>query len=52
MTLDEFVQQTIEDLRLFKEIWEKRNESDPENYPLEMNEEEWEEQFFIALEII
>jgi len=41
MTLDEYIEKSINDIKKFKEQWIKDNQSDSETFPLEMDEEKW-----------
>ena len=41
MKLDKYIEQSIEELKNFKEEWIKNNQSDSETFPLEMSEDEW-----------
>ena len=45
ITLNEFVAEPIDNLKRFQEFWESHHEDDPAIFPLEMNIEDWIEQF-------
>ena len=50
MEFHEFIYEMQRDIRLFKQHWEKMHRADPENYPLEMPEDDtgsWIEHFLI-----
>lgn len=44
MTLEEYVEMVKKDLDEFESNWKNSHESDPENWPMEMNEGNWDEQ--------
>ena len=52
MTLQEFIlqQQTI--IEHFRQYWIDNNESDEEDFPMEMSEIDWEEQYNAWCEIL
>lgn len=41
MTLDKYIEQSIEELKAFKEDWLRNHRSDNETFPLEMDEADW-----------
>lgn len=45
MTLDEFINKMEAYLENFKKAYKKENSNDPENWPLILEESDWQEQF-------
>jgi hypothetical protein len=44
-TLDEFIEEREKDIERFKKEWLEGNKKDPDNWPMEMPDGEWDEQF-------
>ncbi len=47
MTLYNFVNETRRSITMFLEEWVENNEKNPEHYPIEMDEPDWDEQFHL-----
>lgn len=45
MTFEEFIEEKQKDLYRFVEFWKEKNKSNPDVYPIEMGEGDWDEQF-------
>jgi hypothetical protein len=52
MTLDEFVKLMKLDVDNFKSEWVLNRSSDPNLYPMEMDEADWYEQFVAHIQMI
>lgn len=48
-TLDEFISDMKNELEFFEENWRIKNKISPEDYPLEMEDNDWFEHFTIQL---
>ncbi|MCV0350157.1 MAG: hypothetical protein K5863_08780 [Nitratireductor sp.] len=45
MTLDEFLVELRKSADGFEKLWRKKNEEDPDNWPIELPAGDWSEQF-------
>lgn len=45
MNLEAFIEKQIALVEMFRAYWLKGREICPEDFPMELNEEEWDEQF-------
>ena len=48
MKLNEYVTSLQERLKKFQALWEKMNSENPDHWPAEMNEGDWDEQFIFC----
>jgi hypothetical protein len=51
MRLDYFIDYIINYAQDFKTYWLRESSIDPENYPLELKEEDWHEQFLFWVSV-
>ena len=49
MTLDEFEKEMMGEVVEFFENWRKENKKDPDMFPMEMDQGNWDEQFLSTL---
>ena len=47
MKLDEFIDQQKKKVKAFERFWEHNHEEDAEEFPLELDETEWDEHFHL-----
>jgi hypothetical protein len=51
MSVSEFAQGEHEMLERFVDYWERQHEIDPDGYPEDFNQADWEEQFIAYAEL-
>lgn len=44
ISLQEYIEQSIKELKKFESNWLKNNKKDPDSFPMELNEGDWGEQ--------
>jgi len=45
MHITDYITREVDDLELFESVWKLKHKREPRVYPLEMDDEEWREQF-------